>query len=72
MTMTPPQKAITTPGLSRTVSSMRLAVAIKAMTNAETLAAVIAAKDKAKDLGLMPGHLEQLRVEFNRAKARFR
>lgn len=70
--MTPLQKAITTPGLSRTVSSMRLAVATRAMVQAETLQAVIDAKDKAKDLGLMPGHLELLRVEFNRAKARFR
>lgn len=70
--MTPLQAAITTPGLSRTSSAVRLAVATKAMTQAETLDAVIAAKDKAKDLGLMPKDMETLRREFNRAKARFR
>ena len=42
------------------------------MAQAETLQAVIAAKDKAKDLGLMPKDLETLRVTFNQAKARFR
>lgn len=60
------------PGLSRTSSAVRLAVAVKAMTQADTLAAVIAAKDKAKDLGLMPKDLEILRVTFNQAQARFR
>lgn len=60
------------PGLSRTVSQMRLAVASKAMAQAETLAAVIAAKDKAKGLGLMPKELDALRVAFDQAKARFR
>ncbi len=60
------------PGLSRTVSQMRLAVATKAMAQAETLAAVIAAKDKAKGLGLMPKELDALRVAFDQAKARFR
>lgn len=70
--MTPLQKAITTPGLSRTSSAVRLAVATKAMAQAETLQAVIAAKDKAKDLGLMPKDLETLRVTFNQAKAKFR
>jgi hypothetical protein len=60
------------PGLSRTSSAVRLGVATKAMAQAETLQAVIAAKDKAKDLGLMPKDLETLRVTFNQAKARFR
>jgi hypothetical protein len=60
------------PGLSRTSSAVRLAVATKAMAQAETLQAVIAAKDKAKDLGLLPKDLEALRQEFARAKARFR
>jgi hypothetical protein len=60
------------PGLSRTVSAMRLAVSTKAMAQANDLAAVIAAKDKAKALGLMPKDLESLRQEFARAKARFR
>ena len=59
-------------GLSRTVSQMRLAVATKAMAQAETLAAVIAAKDKAKGPGLMPKELDALRVAFDQAKARFR
>lgn len=66
------QKAGTAPGLSRTTSAVRLAVATRAMERAETLDAVIAAKDRAKHLGLMPGHLGQLRKEFNRATARFR
>lgn len=60
------------PGLSRTSSAVRLGVATKAMAQAETLQVVIAAKDKAKDLGLMPKDLETLRVTFNQAKARFR
>lgn len=60
------------PGLSRTVSQTRLAVAVKSMTQAETLASVIAAKDKAKGLGLMPKELDALRVAFDQAKARFR
>ena len=60
------------PGLSRTSSAVRLAVATKAMAAAETLEAAIAAKDKAKDLGLMPKDLQILRYEFDRAKARFR
>lgn len=70
--MTTLQIAVTTPGLSRTSSAVRLAVATKAMTQAETLAAVIAAKDKAKGLGLMPKDMQTLRREFNLAKARFR
>ena len=60
------------PGLSRTVSQIRLAVATKAMTQAETLADVTAAKDKAKGQGLMPKELDALRVAFDQAKARFR
>ena len=56
------------PGLSRTSSAVRLAVATKAMAQAETLEAVVAAKDKAKNLGLMPKDLETLRVTFSRAK----
>jgi hypothetical protein len=59
------------PGLSRTSSAVRLAVAIRAMAQAQTLPEVIAAKDKAKDLGLMPKDLETLRTAFNQAKARF-
>lgn len=70
--MTPPHAAITTPGLSRTSSAVRLAVATKAMAQAETLDTVIAAKDKAKGLGLMPKDLQTLRREFDQAKARFR
>lgn len=65
-------KAITTPGLSRTTSAVRLAVATRAMAKAETLQAVIDAKDKAKDLGLMPKDSQILRNEFKRATARFR
>lgn len=60
------------PGLSRTVSAIRLAVAIKSMAQAETLKAVITAKDKAKNQGLMPKDLDTLRQEFDLAKARFR
>lgn len=60
------------PGLSRTVSQIRLAVAVKAMSQAETLEAVITAKDKAKGQGLMPKELDALRVAFDQAKARFR
>lgn len=60
------------PGLSRTSSAVRMGVATRAMAQAETLEDVIAAKDKAKDLGLMPKDLETLRVTFNQAKARFR
>ena len=60
------------PGLSRTSSAVRLAVATKAMAAAETLEAAIAAKDKAKDLGLMPRDMDALRAAFVQAKARFR
>lgn len=61
-----------TPGLSRTVSAMRLAVAIKGMSVAETREAVAAAKDKAKGLGLMPKDTDTLRAEYARACARVR
>lgn len=61
-----------TPGLSRTSSAVRLAVAVRGMAQAETLEAAIAAKDKAKNLGLMPKDLETLRAAFEQAKARFR
>lgn len=60
------------PGLSRTVSQMRLGVAKRAMERAENLQAVIKAKDYAKDMGLLPADLDALRTEFNRAVARFR
>jgi hypothetical protein len=42
------------------------------MAAAETLEAAIAAKDKAKDLGLMPRDMDALRAAFVQAKARFR
>lgn len=71
--MTAPATASTSrPGLSRTVSQMRLAVAKRAMERAESLQAVIEAKDKAKALGLLPADMDALRTDFDRAKARFR
>ena len=60
------------PGLSVTVSTMRLAVALLSMAKAETLQEVINIKDKAKAMGLMPKDLEALRLAFDVAKARFR
>lgn len=63
MSTTPAQR----PGLSRTVSSMRLAVATRAMERAETREQVIAAKDKAKALGLLPADMDALRTAFDRA-----
>lgn len=64
--------AVMKPGLSRTVSQMRLAVAMRAMERAESLQAVIRAKDHAKGMGLLPADMDTLRAEFDRAKARFR
>ena len=62
----------TRPGLSRTVSSMRLAVAKRGMDRAERLQDVIDIKNKTKALGLLPADLDSLRAEFTRAVARFR
>lgn len=56
----------------RQVSAVRLAVAIKAMSNAYSLDAVIAAKDKAKAAGLTPRDTEQLRNQFETHVARVR
>ena len=60
------------PGLSRTTSQVRLAVALKAMRSAETRASMAAAKDKAKALGLMPKELDLLRIEFEELKKKLR
>lgn len=46
------------------VSSIRLAVAIKAMSDAHTISAVIAAKDKAKRFGLTKKDMALLEQAF--------
>lgn len=51
-------------------SSVRLAVAVRRMNSAETMASVIAAKDTAKNAGLTAKDTAALRVAFEAAKAR--
>lgn len=53
-------------------SSVRLAVAVRRMNSAETMASVIAAKDTAKNAGLTAKDTESLRVAFDAAKDRIR
>lgn len=49
---------------------MRLAVALHSMASAETLHAVVVAKDKAKAGGLTARDTERLKVAFEAAKTR--
>lgn len=54
------------------VSSIRLAVAIKAMSDAYTVSAVIAAKDKAKSFGLTKKDMTLLEKAFRSHAQRIR
>lgn len=54
------------------VSSIRLAVATKAMSDAHTISAVIAAKDKAKGFGLNKKDMALLEKVFNNHVQRIR
>ena len=54
------------------MSAVRLAMAAKAMATAETLQAVINAKDKAKAAGLTPRDTDQLKQHFETHVARIR
>ncbi len=57
---------------TRTVSEVRLANAVTAMRRADTLTEVVTAKDKAKNMGLLPKDTEKLKVEFMAAQARLK
>lgn len=57
---------------TRLVSDVRLAVALKAMVGAETVDAVVRAKDKAKSQGLTPRDLQKLKASFETHVARVR
>ena len=57
---------------TRQVSDVRLAVAVKAMVSAETVAAVVRAKDAAKAAGLTPRDLDKLKTSFETHVARVR
>lgn len=62
----------TAPSVTHATSSTRLANAKRLMDQAETLETVIAAKDKAKALGLTPKDTEALRVAFTHHSRRVR
>ena len=73
---TPAQTPIPRPNaqkrtVSHGTSAVRLAMALRQMNTAETLAEVIAAKDRAKEGGLNNKDTEALRQAFASAKARF-
>lgn len=60
------------PSVTPGTSAVRLAMALRQFATAQTLADIVAAKDRAKSAGLSAKDTQTLRAAFDGAKAKFK